>query len=152
DRDRRGTRGGGATRRCAARSTSAGRASSAGPAGSPGRRGGRRRAPARRGRGDARRSRPGRGAPRRTGPPPPCGRRRTRLGVTRFRHGAGPAPGTPGPRDDPRARGLRAPHRARQGVAGLESPPVTVLKSLLLFAVAALFEIGGAWLVWQGVR
>ena len=30
--------------------------------------------------------------------------------------------------------------------------PVTVLKSVLLFGVAALFEIGGAWLVWQGVR
>ncbi len=29
---------------------------------------------------------------------------------------------------------------------------VTVLKSVILFAVAALFEIGGAWLVWQGVR
>ncbi|MEE2034110.1 YnfA family protein [Rhodococcus chondri] len=29
---------------------------------------------------------------------------------------------------------------------------MTVLKSLLLFGVAALFEIGGAWLVWQGVR
>ncbi|WP_241385798.1 YnfA family protein [Rhodococcus sp. CH91] len=29
---------------------------------------------------------------------------------------------------------------------------MTVLKSLLLFVVAALFEIGGAWLVWQGVR
>lgn len=27
-----------------------------------------------------------------------------------------------------------------------------VAKSVLLFAVAALFEIGGAWLVWQGVR
>lgn len=27
-----------------------------------------------------------------------------------------------------------------------------VLRSLLLFAVAALAEIGGAWLVWQGVR
>jgi small multidrug resistance family-3 protein len=26
------------------------------------------------------------------------------------------------------------------------------LRSVLLFAVAALFEIGGAWLVWQGVR
>lgn len=25
-------------------------------------------------------------------------------------------------------------------------------KSVALFAVAALFEIGGAWLVWQGVR
>ena len=27
-----------------------------------------------------------------------------------------------------------------------------VLRSLVLFALAALFEIGGAWLVWQGVR
>ena len=27
-----------------------------------------------------------------------------------------------------------------------------VAKSLLLFAVAAVAEIGGAWLVWQGVR
>ena len=29
---------------------------------------------------------------------------------------------------------------------------MTVAKSILLFVVAALFEIGGAWLVWQGVR
>lgn len=29
---------------------------------------------------------------------------------------------------------------------------MTVTKSLVLFAVAALFEIGGAWLVWQGIR
>jgi len=29
---------------------------------------------------------------------------------------------------------------------------MTVVKSLLLFALAALSEIGGAWLVWQGVR
>lgn len=27
-----------------------------------------------------------------------------------------------------------------------------VARSLALFAVAALFEIGGAWLVWQGIR
>ena len=27
-----------------------------------------------------------------------------------------------------------------------------VVKSLLLFALAAVAEIGGAWLVWQGVR
>ncbi|WP_030894100.1 YnfA family protein [Streptomyces sp. NRRL F-5053] len=27
-----------------------------------------------------------------------------------------------------------------------------VARSVLLFALAALFEIGGAWLVWQGVR
>jgi len=29
---------------------------------------------------------------------------------------------------------------------------VGVARSILLFAVAALFEIGGAWLVWQGIR
>src|SRR4028119_2008797 len=29
---------------------------------------------------------------------------------------------------------------------------MTIAKSLLLFVVAALAEIGGAWLVWQGVR
>jgi small multidrug resistance family-3 protein len=29
---------------------------------------------------------------------------------------------------------------------------MTVLRSILLFAVAAIAEIGGAWLVWQGVR
>ena len=29
---------------------------------------------------------------------------------------------------------------------------MTVLRSLVLFGVAALAEIGGAWLVWQGVR
>lgn len=29
---------------------------------------------------------------------------------------------------------------------------VTVLKSIMLFVAAAFLEIGGAWLVWQGVR
>jgi len=29
---------------------------------------------------------------------------------------------------------------------------VTVTRSLILFVLAALFEIGGAWLVWQGWR
>ncbi|WP_327354400.1 YnfA family protein [Streptomyces sp. NBC_01304] len=29
---------------------------------------------------------------------------------------------------------------------------MVVARSLLLFVVAALFEIGGAWLVWQGIR
>lgn len=29
---------------------------------------------------------------------------------------------------------------------------MTVTRSIVLFVVAALFEIGGAWLVWQGVR
>ncbi|NBE95860.1 YnfA family protein [Nonomuraea sp. KC401] len=29
---------------------------------------------------------------------------------------------------------------------------MTVAKSVLLFVLAALAEIGGAWLIWQGVR
>jgi small multidrug resistance family-3 protein len=29
---------------------------------------------------------------------------------------------------------------------------MTIVRSLILFLVAALAEIGGAWLVWQGVR
>ena len=29
---------------------------------------------------------------------------------------------------------------------------VTVLRSIGLFALAALAEIGGAWLIWQGIR
>ena len=29
---------------------------------------------------------------------------------------------------------------------------MTITRSIALFVVAALFEIGGAWLVWQGVR
>ncbi|GAA1430600.1 YnfA family protein [Streptomyces thermospinosisporus] len=29
---------------------------------------------------------------------------------------------------------------------------MTVARSVVLFVVAALFEIGGAWLVWQGIR
>lgn len=29
---------------------------------------------------------------------------------------------------------------------------MTVTRSLLLFVLAALAEIGGAWLVWQGIR
>jgi small multidrug resistance family-3 protein len=29
---------------------------------------------------------------------------------------------------------------------------MTIIRSMLLFAIAALAEIGGAWLVWQGVR
>ena len=31
-------------------------------------------------------------------------------------------------------------------------PGVTIARSLLLFALAALAEIGGAWLIWQGWR
>ncbi|MGU3435121.1 YnfA family protein [Actinomycetes bacterium M1A6_2h] len=29
---------------------------------------------------------------------------------------------------------------------------MTVTRSIALFVLAAIFEIGGAWLVWQGVR
>jgi drug/metabolite transporter superfamily protein YnfA len=29
---------------------------------------------------------------------------------------------------------------------------MTIVRSILLFVVAALAEIGGGWLVWQGVR
>ncbi|WP_040790960.1 YnfA family protein [Nocardia paucivorans] len=29
---------------------------------------------------------------------------------------------------------------------------MTILRSILLFVLAAVAEIGGAWLVWQGVR
>ncbi len=29
---------------------------------------------------------------------------------------------------------------------------MTVARSILLFALAAVAEIGGAWLIWQGVR
>jgi small multidrug resistance family-3 protein len=31
-------------------------------------------------------------------------------------------------------------------------PDVVIARSLLLFLLAAVAEIGGAWLVWQGVR
>ncbi len=33
-----------------------------------------------------------------------------------------------------------------------QHPGVDLLRSVVLFALAALAEIGGAWLVWQGVR
>jgi small multidrug resistance family-3 protein len=29
---------------------------------------------------------------------------------------------------------------------------MTIIRSILLFALAAVAEIGGAWLIWQGVR
>ena len=46
----------------------------------------------------------------------------------------------------------------RRAAKGCEVAPqvmisaVTVVRSVLLFLLAALAEIGGAWLVWQGVR
>ena len=30
--------------------------------------------------------------------------------------------------------------------------PTTIVRSILLLVVAAIAEIGGAWLIWQGVR
>ncbi len=33
-----------------------------------------------------------------------------------------------------------------------EDQTMTIVRSLILFAAAALAEIGGAWLVWQGIR
>ncbi|GAA2996942.1 YnfA family protein [Streptosporangium longisporum] len=47
----------------------------------------------------------------------------------------------------PEHRGSSARRKRPPAVAA-----VTVARSLLLFVVAALAEIGGAWLVWQGVR
>jgi small multidrug resistance family-3 protein len=41
---------------------------------------------------------------------------------------------------------------AAAGPAPAYGGHVTVLRSLALFVLAALAEIGGAWLVWQGVR
>ena len=40
---------------------------------------------------------------------------------------------------------------SRRG-SDVTSMPMTVARSILLFVSAALAEIGGAWLVWQGVR
>ena len=54
-----------------------------------------------------------------------------------------------------RVRAGRAQRRAGSGAgpAHLDrAAPVTLARSLLLFVLAALAEIGGAWLVWQGVR
>lgn len=36
--------------------------------------------------------------------------------------------------------------------ADVRLPAMMIARSILLFALAALFEIGGAWLVWQGWR
>ena len=48
----------------------------------------------------------------------------------------------------PLTRGAQPTGRSR----GCDDGPVTVARSMLLFALAAVAEIGGAWLVWQGVR
>jgi small multidrug resistance family-3 protein len=48
-----------------------------------------------------------------------------------------------------------APPDARERGAGAgcwQDAPVDILRSTALFIAAAIAEIGGAWLVWQGVR
>jgi small multidrug resistance family-3 protein len=40
----------------------------------------------------------------------------------------------------------------RLETAQLPCAAMSVLRSMLLFLLAALAEIGGAWMVWQGVR
>ena len=40
----------------------------------------------------------------------------------------------------------------RRNPAQVACHAMSVLRSILLFALAALAEIGGAWMVWQGVR
>jgi len=49
---------------------------------------------------------------------------------------------------------VRLRRRERAGWVGraIYAHAVTVVRSVVLFVVAALAEIGGAWLVWQGVR
>ena len=40
----------------------------------------------------------------------------------------------------------------RVAVFAARIPAMTVTRSILLFVLAAVAEIGGAWLVWQGIR
>ena len=44
------------------------------------------------------------------------------------------------------------PAGARGSASRASLVPVTIARSLLLFVLAAVAEIGGAWLVWQGIR
>ncbi len=71
-------------------------------------------------------------------PPVRCARR-CRPGATTWT----PAP----PRGSAPCRSPN-PRRCATGRVG----SVDIARSILLFALAALAEIGGAWLVWQGVR
>jgi small multidrug resistance family-3 protein len=45
----------------------------------------------------------------------------------------------------------RPDRNPRTATAG-SVPAMSVLRAVLLFAVAAVAEIGGAWLIWQGIR
>ena len=52
-----------------------------------------------------------------------------------------------------RRAGLRLHRRRhREPPAAVRCARMTITRSLLLFVLAALAEIGGAWLIWQGVR
>lgn len=51
---------------------------------------------------------------------------------------------------DPSRQRLRGRRRCRP--LAWKTLVMTIAKSVLLFVVAAVAEIGGAWLVWQGVR
>jgi small multidrug resistance family-3 protein len=42
--------------------------------------------------------------------------------------------------------------QGHRDVAAVTVSGMTVARSILLFVLAAIAEIGGAWLVWQGVR
>lgn len=53
----------------------------------------------------------------------------------------------------PGGQGYRGPEApVGTGGRGPRVPFMTTARSLLLFVLAALAEIGGCWLVWQGVR
>jgi small multidrug resistance family-3 protein len=47
---------------------------------------------------------------------------------------------------------LRDLRKSRGSPAQIACAAVSVLRSIVLFVLAALAEIGGAWMVWQGVR
>ena len=51
-----------------------------------------------------------------------------------------------------RSCGGAVPTTAGLGDALARLRRVSVLRSVLLYGVAGLFEIGGCWLIWQGIR
>src|SRR6185436_12481899 len=50
------------------------------------------------------------------------------------------------------ASGAASPLAAPHHPACVAIPPMTVARSIVLFVVAAIAEIGGAWLIWHGIR
>jgi small multidrug resistance family-3 protein len=52
----------------------------------------------------------------------------------------------------PRPTRFRRPYPGARRWSTGTLPGVTVARSIALFVLAAVAEIGGAWLVWQGVR